>query len=247
VAVVPACGFDYALGDCLARLTAAPIDHAREVTVAYAIEGADVSRNSLQFAATHAGGGEVIYESGRWQPARLEVFRRAVALPPPFGPQVMARYAAGEIITVPRHTRTDRVTALITARSLVPHPALVPLFPYLRPVVALMRRTPARHLLRLATAVRPSKPARPADVPASPPRFAIVVEADARDGARWRGQVEGGDYHAVTVATLVFAARALASPEFAGRGVLPPSMAVDPSALFDALSPLGVTCRVART
>jgi short subunit dehydrogenase-like uncharacterized protein len=240
VAIVPACGFDYALGDCLVRLTAADAGVAREVTVAYAIDGSDVGGNSLQFAATNAGGGEVVYESGQWHSARLEVFTRTVDFPPPFGRQAMARYGAGEIITVPRHTRTDAVTTLITARSLVPHPALVRWLPYLRPLVALVRRTPARSLLRLAAAVRTRAGGESAPPPV-PRRFAIAVSIDGRDGSRWQSVVEGGDFHDVTSASLAFAARAMAAPGFPGRGVLPPALAVDPQEFFRALQDLGVT------
>ena len=78
-----------------------------------------------------------------------------------------------------------------------------------------------------------------------PPEVALV-EADARDGARWRGVVTGGDFHEVTVATLACGAMALSHPRFGGRGVLPPSRVVGPTALFDALAPLGVTWRIGR-
>jgi short subunit dehydrogenase-like uncharacterized protein len=252
VAVVPAFGFDYALGDCLARLTARHVEPAREIAVAYAIDGSDVAANSLQFAAETAGGGEVFYDAGRWRPARQDIFRRMVEFPPPFGRQAVARYGAGEIVTVPRHTVTDAVLATITTKSLVPHPALIPWFPYLRPAVALVRRTPARRLLGLAARLRGAPPAPATDAPvtrpSTSPRFAIVVDAQGREpGTRWRGTVEGGDFHAVTVAALAFGAESLAASGFSASGVLPPARAVDPAALFDALSPLGLRVRVERT
>ena len=253
VALVPAFGFDYALGDCLARLVTGHAARrrrpAREVIVGYAIEGSDVSSNSLQFAAKTGGGGELFYESGTWTPARLGIYRSTIDFPAPFGRQSMARYAAGEIITVPRHTETDAVTTLITTRSLVPHPALIPVFPYLRPMVALARRTPARRLLGLALKLRAS-PAQASSAPdalprpSQPARFAIVVEVMERTGARRHGVVEGGDFHRVTVAALAFGGQALASEAFGGRGALAPADAVEPQAFFDALAPLNVTCRV---
>ena len=250
-AVVPACGFDYALGDCLAHLVARGRQPAREVIVAYAIDGADVSANSLQFAAETTAGGEVLFENGGWTPARLEILRRQVDFPLPFGVQAMARYASGEVLTVPRHVSTLAVTALITATSLVPDRRLVPLFPYLRPVVAILRRTPARHLLGIASRLQRAGGARSggtgSDAPA-PPRFAIVVEVEPLDGdavapAR-RGVVEGRDYHRVTAGTLSFVATELAKPLADKQGVLPPSGAVDPTALLDDLAHLGVTWRV---
>jgi hypothetical protein len=165
----------------------------------------------------------------------------------------MARYAAGEIVTVPRHTPTDAVTTLITTRSLVPHPALISVFPYLRPLVALARRTPARHVLGLALKLRRARiPASPAPdrhppPPPQPPRFAILVEVEGRDGAWRQGVVEGGDFHQVTVATLAFGARKLASPAFSGRGALPPAAVVDPQELLDALRTCGVAWQLGGT
>ena len=274
-ALVPAFGFDYALGDCLvyivARSDLTTSDHptsppiawrpdtgatlrdmrpARQVVIGYAIEGSDVSANSLQFAAETRGGGELFYESGAWTPARLGIYRRTVDFPAPFGRQPMARYAAGEIVTVPRHTPTQAVTTLITARSLVPHPALIPIFPYLRPLVALARRTPARHLLRLAldlrSALAPATPDAPGSALPQPPRFAIVVEVDGHDGARRYGVVQGGDFHQVTVATLALGARALAAPTFNGRGALPPAAAVQPEQLLTDLRKYEVAWHLGR-
>ncbi len=245
VALVPSCGFDYALGDCLARILARESKHVQEVTVAYAIAGSEVAANSLQFASETKGGGEVLFEAGQWRRTRPEIFQRTVVFPPPFGRQLMARYAAGEVITVPRHTRTERVTALITVASLVPNPRLVPLFPYLRPAVALIRRTPARRLLALASRLRPASP--PDATPPDPPRFAIVVEVADLDASLRRGIIEGGDFHTVTAATLAFAACTVASSTFDKRGALSPAMAVTPEALLDNLKAAGVTWRIEHT
>lgn len=251
IAIAPAFGLDYALGDCLARLTACHAEPATDVTVAYAIEGADVGSNSLQFAAETPGGGEVFYESGRWRPASQRIFKRTITFPQPFGQQPMARYGAGEVVTVPRHTRTESVTALITTRALVPHPALVPWFPYLRPVVAYARQTPLRHLLRLVLQLRArgssgATPPTSALPPSKARRFAVVVEARAAGDVCWRGIAEGGDFHEVTTEILTFGAQTLASPTFAARGVLPPAAVVDPATLLDSLAPLGVTWKVER-
>lgn len=246
IALVPAFGFDYALGDCLAYLTARDLQPADEVIVAYAIDGPDVQGNSLQFAAERPGGGEVLFEQGRWRPARPEIYRRTIDFPLPFGRQAMARYGSGEIVTVPRHTGTSNVTSLITARSLVPHPALIPLFPYLRPAIALMRRTPARHLLGLAARLRrPTAPKE--DAIAQPPRFAIAVLVRGRGGITANGVVEGGDFHQITAATLAFGAMHLASPSFDKRGALAPAMAVDAETLFRELSVQGISWRIERS
>ncbi len=246
LALVPACGFDYALGDCLAHLVALDHQPASEVTVAYAIEGEEVSSNSLRFAADTFGGGEVFFESGGWTPARSEIYRRVIDFPAPFGRQAMARYGSGEVVTVPRHTQTDLVTSLITTRSLVPHRFLVPLFPYLRPLVALVRRTPARRVLSLAAHFERSSSQSPEAARPST-NFAIVSSVRSRNGATRSGVAQGGNVHQITAATLAFGACALASPTFDKRGALPTAAAIDPTTLLDNLRPLGVTWRVERS
>ncbi len=242
-ALVPAFGLDYALGDCLAAVVARGHQPAREVLVAYAIEGADVSANSLKFAGQAPLGHEVLFESGAWRKPRTEIYRRTVTFPAPFGPQPMARLAAGEIVTIPRHVRTDTVTALIIARALVPHPRLVPFFPYLRPLIALVRRTPLRHLLTLVPRVQALASAKADTVP-TPPRFSIVVDVLGKDGSKARGIVEGTDFHRVTARTLAFGARRLASPDFRLSGALAPASVVTPESLFADLAGLGVSWRI---
>jgi short subunit dehydrogenase-like uncharacterized protein len=245
IALIPACGFDYALGDCLVKLVARGVERAREITIGYALTGSDVSANSLQFASETPGGGEVLFEGGTWKRARPEIFQRTILFPAPFGSQLMARYASGEVVTVPRHTKTDKVTALITVASLVPNPRLIPIFPYIRPVVALIRRTPARRLLALGAKLRPPVPAVN-DAPTRQ-RFAIVVDVTSIDGAVRRGLVEGTDFHRVTAATLAFAATQLASTTFGKRGALAPAMALQPALLLDSLVRAGVTWGIERS
>jgi short subunit dehydrogenase-like uncharacterized protein len=246
VALVPAMGLDYAPGDALASIVARGLQPSRDVMVAYAIEGADVGGNSLRFAAHAPLGHEVFYEAGRWTRARTGIYRRTVGFPAPFGPQPMARYGAGEIVTVPRHVDTLGVTALINIGALVPDKRLVPFFPYLRPVVTMVRRTPLRRLLSILAARKPS-PGAPADDQrddSATRRFAIVVEVTSREGKKRRGVVEGGDFHAVTARTLAFAACRLASAGSGLRGALAPSMAVGAHDLLGALADLGVAWRI---
>jgi hypothetical protein len=217
------------------------------VTIGYAISGAETGANSMQFAAGAPLGHEVCYEAGQWTRARIGIFRRTMEFPAPFGRQPMARYGAGEIVTVPRHVDTRAVTALINVGALVPDRRLIPLFPYLRPIVTLVRRTPLRRLLSLAarrTSRDTAQDSRLMAQDASERRFAIVVDVTSRQGRRRRGVIEGGDFHAVTARTLALGACGLASPTFTGRGALAPSMAVVAEELLEALAAVTVSWRV---
>lgn len=161
---------------------------------------------------------------GRWMPVPLELDRGSFEFPAPFGRRRMSRYGSGEVMTVPRHTRTREVRTLITTTSLCPHPALLPVFPVLRLVISLARRTPgARGLLRWAASMAARRGSAAAPAPAPPGtstlqapspdagrRFVVVAEASGPDGSIGRAEAFGGDFHTITAALLAHSAVTLA-------------------------------------
>ena len=62
VALLPALGFDYAPGDCIARLAAEGLEPLDELVLAYAVEGFGMSRGTLRSALEAMKGGDVVYE-----------------------------------------------------------------------------------------------------------------------------------------------------------------------------------------
>jgi short subunit dehydrogenase-like uncharacterized protein len=245
IVVLPALGFDYSLGDCLAHLAARGCQPATQVLVAYSVQGAGVRAASAQFAGETTGGGEVVYRSGRWRPVPFEIDAARFAFPGRAESVRMARYGAGEVVTVPRHVRTQAVVALITADSLCPA-WLLPAFPYLRPIVAFARRTPLRGLLRLAG--RLASPADKSAAAGTPSReegrFTIAVVVRGADGSLGRGAIEGRDFHGVTAATIAYGARSLACSAPARFGALAPAQALSPSGLLDHLAGCGLRWQV---
>ena len=113
VALVPALGFDYALGDCIARLAAAGLEPLDELVLAYAVEGFGMTRGTLRSGLEMMKGGDVVYEDEQWRRAPGGVFKASFDFPEPIGRQPMSRYPSGEVITVPHHTRTRKVTSLL--------------------------------------------------------------------------------------------------------------------------------------
>ena len=122
VALVPAIGFDYLPGDCIARLAAEGHEPLEELVVAYHVDGFGMSRGTLRSALEAMQGGGVVYDGGDWRPAPGGVFRASFDFPEPLGHQTMSRYPSGEVITVPRHTQTRRVVSLLSTRTAVPIP-----------------------------------------------------------------------------------------------------------------------------
>ena len=103
-------------------------------------------------------GGDVVYEQGEWRPAPGGVFKASFEFPAPIGRQAMARYPSGEVITVPHHTRTRRISSLLTARTAAPFDAATPVLPYVLPGLALALRTPVRGVLTEPSACCPRAP-----------------------------------------------------------------------------------------
>ena len=247
VIIAPALGFDYALGDCLAVLTAAGHEPARDVTVAYAISGSGVSAASAQHAGDTRGGTEVVYRNGRWQPVPFEIDRASFAFPDPVGPRQMARYGAGEVITLPRQIRTDAVHAIITVSSLAPA-RLAAVFPYLRPLVTWIRGTPLRTLVavagRLAAAGGATTPSTPSLATRQEDTFMISALVRSHDGSVGHGVVQGRDFHGITAATLAYGAREVGGRGHRDGGTFAPATVLDPKRLLDHLTERGVAWNV---
>jgi short subunit dehydrogenase-like uncharacterized protein len=238
VALVPAIGFDYLPGDCIARIAAGGLDPLAELVVAYAVKGFGMSRGTLRSGLEMMKGGDVVYDDGDWRPAPHGVFRARFDFPEPIGRQGMSRYPSGEVITVPRHTETRRVVSLITTRTTAPHSAVAALMPYVQPGVQLTLRTPLRGLLRRAVGVLPEGPPERQRRTAE---WTIVADAHAQDGRTRRAVVSGVDVYGLTAVILVHAAGMLAAPGYDQAGALPPSLAFDPVAFLNFLGDHGVS------
>jgi short subunit dehydrogenase-like uncharacterized protein len=236
VALIPALGFDYTPGDCIARLAARGHEPLEEIVIAYAVEGFGMTRGTLKSALEMMKGGDLVYADGRWQPAPGGVFRASFDFPEPVGRKAVSRLPAGEVVTVPHHTRTSKVTTLITADTVAP-PPLAQLLPYAMPGVSLSLRTPLRGLLARAISLLPEGPSEDDRREA---RFTIVAEARGREGSR-RGVVRGKDVYGLTAVTLVHGAELMSSPGFDGSGALGPAAAFDPAALLNHLGDHGLS------
>jgi len=228
VALVPALGFDYAFGDCIARLVASDLEPLEELSLAYAVEGFGMTRGTLRSGLEMMKGGDVVYEDEQWKPAPRGVFKASFDFPEPIGRQPMSRYPAGEVITVPHHTRTKKVTALLTLGTMAPRP-LAPALPYAMPAAALALRTPLRGLLNRAVGLLPEGPTED-DRRAA--RYTIVARAQASGGTR-EGIVRGSDVYGTTAVTLVHGAELLSAPGFDRAGALGPAAAFDPAAFLN--------------
>ena len=238
VALIPALGFDYLPGDLIARIAAEGHEPLSELVVAYAVKGFGMTRGTMRSALEIMKGGDLVYENGGWRPAPAGVFRARFEFPEPIGRQAVSRYPSGEVITVPRHTRTRRVVSLLTTSTAAPHPAAAALMPFLQPALALSLRTPLRGLLHRGIG---SLPEGPPEDERRAAEWTIVAEARGEDGTRGRAVVRGRDVYGITATILVHASELLSDPGFDRAGTLGPAAAFDPREFLDHLGDHGVS------
>jgi short subunit dehydrogenase-like uncharacterized protein len=237
VALVPAMGFDYVPGDLIAHLVAQGVEPLRELVLAYATERLQPTRGTARSALGMFAAEAISYADGAWHGGRLRPGRRRFPFPPPLGDQPVLPYPSGEVLTVPRHVRTRRMTTLLTVATVAGSARAAPLLPLLAPAAALALRSPLRHAVEPALARMPEGPSEQARRAA---RFTIVALAVGEDRKTRRAVVRGGDVYGLTAVTAVHGAALLAAGEAARAGVLAPAEAFDPADFLAALAPHGV-------
>jgi len=247
VAVVPALWFGNAIGDCLAHLAAQSRQPATSVVIAYAIN-AEARGMRRWTAATTTAGREFVYRDGSWRSVPLEFDRAWFEFPAPIGRQQMSRYGSGEVITVPHHVNTQSVSTLITTTALCPYPALLPVFPMIRPVIGAVRRSSMRAIFSMVaaalTGVRSSTRGAATAASANDTHFVVVADVHAASGSVGRAVASGGNVYETTAALLTQGAVWLAGGSVVA-GVHSAATAFEPHALLDALASEGVSWSVA--
>jgi short subunit dehydrogenase-like uncharacterized protein len=239
VAVIPAMGFDYVPGDMLASMTAAGMGELDEVLLAYAARGFRPTRGTALSTLEILKGGDVEWRKLQWLPAPRSMAGGHFDFPEPIGRQRMARYPAGEQITVPRHVPTRRVRTLITASTLAPGP-LAPALSVLTTPISLALRTPVKRALDLMISRLPEGPS---DEERAEARFTVVCEVRRGRELR-RGIVRGRDVYGLTAALAARGALTSAGRGFSGRGGLAPSQAFEPRSFLDGLDAFEVEWEV---
>lgn len=240
VAAVPGMGFDYLPGDLLCHLIGAPIAPLDRLTVAYHVEGFGMTRGTQRSALEMMDGRDVAYEHGNWIPGGNRPRRGRLTFPDGIGRRTIARYPAGEVITVPRHVATREVAARISTISVAPR-AVAPLLPLLTPLLGRLLRTPLKRLLDRAI---DRLPEGPPEAERRAARWTVVCLAQSDDGRTARGVVRGPDIYGLTAQTVADGALLLRDGSFSKRGALAPAQAFDPASFLAGLANFGVSWEV---
>jgi short subunit dehydrogenase-like uncharacterized protein len=241
VAVVPGMGFDYLPGDLIAHLAAQGREPLRDLVVAYSAQGFGPTRGTARSALEIMRRSGLRYDGGEWQQADAGPLRGFFRYPEPVGRARVVGYPAGEVVTVPRHVRTRRVTALIEAATLAPHPAMAGVLPLAMAAAGLALRTPLRALAELAVDRRPEGPP---EAERRAARYLVAAVAVGEDGAIGRGAVRGTDVYGLTAAIAAHGAALMAAEGFDRSGVLAPASAFEPRPFLDAMGASGLSYEV---
>jgi short subunit dehydrogenase-like uncharacterized protein len=238
VVVIPAMGFDYAVGDMLAALTAEGMGEVDEVTLAYSVAGFGPTRGTMRSTLEILKGGDVEWRKLQWLPASQSIGRGSFDFGDPLGLKKMARYPAGEQITVPRHVPTRRVRTMIAISGLVG--ALGPVLSVVNVPARLALRTPLRKALGAAISRLPEGP-DPDDRATA--KFTIVCEV-TRGRRRRRGIARGRDVYGLTAAAVTEGAMTAAKGGIASPGALAPTQAFPPARFLEKLRRFDVSWSV---
>jgi short subunit dehydrogenase-like uncharacterized protein len=216
VVLLTAFGFDFVPGDFAARIAAEEIEPVDEIAVGYSVARMAASRGTLRSVARVMAERHVAYDRGLVR-SRFGATTRRLRFPN--GEKPVVEWPGTEPLTVPRHTKVERVrsyyrTPRIAARAAAVSGLAVPL------VHAAARVAPEPSAQRRAKT-----------------RFTVVAEARGERGARV-ATLAGHDVYALTALLVVRAAEALRAGEVTKRGALAPAEAFSPRTFLQRLDPL---------
>lgn len=235
-ALVSGMGFDYAPGDMLAALTAAPLGRLRELTIAYSVRGFGPTRGTALSALEMLGGGDLEWRQGALRPGPRQLGAGKFPFPSPLGSRRVGRYPCGEQITVPRHVEVENIRAVIDLHALIG----LPLGPLAAPAMTLGGLVMRRPLRRTLGGLLARLPEGPGERARQASRFTVVCDALGADGRRRRGVIRGSDVYGLTAAIAVEGALRLADPTYAEAGALAPAQAFEAGSFLATLEPFGV-------
>lgn len=228
-AIIPACAFEVALADCAVRAGADPTGKSLdEIHVLYVLKGQQSSPGTQRSALRSLATSWVVYRDGTWKGqapgSATRTFQHAGAKYPSFA------IPSSESVTIPVHIPVKSIYTWMAVTPLQAFfaPAVIPYFSrFLRSIAGpwlqawINRRPAADHLT-----------ARP---------FQILVY-NKKDGQMQSPiLISGFDPYAITAKIIGEAARALESPAFDQKGVLPPSAILGGAGFFEKAMDWGVT------
>jgi short subunit dehydrogenase-like uncharacterized protein len=226
-ALVPACAFEYALGDAAAAVSAEGLQPCDDVEVSYAMKGCGTSRGTRTTITKMIGVAGFQYRESALVP--MTAISREVNFSK-FGRRTASAIPFGEVIMVPRHVTTRNVTTLMV----LPVPAAV--LAAATSLAGLILRSPLAGLL-VRGAGRGSF--GPSGEERQKSEFEILCTARRGDQHR-TVSVAGRDPYGLTAIIAAQVAALLHRGNIENTGAITPAMVAGPKAIIEATADAGV-------
>jgi short subunit dehydrogenase-like uncharacterized protein len=227
--------FEYAVGDCAARIAVEATPGAETVEVVNRVEGFGTSRGTKKSALDVLTKPALAVVNGRRREEAQLAHRTHVRFPDEDEDRVALSYGGGEVLSAPTFAPTVR-----TVRTYLAVPGAVALLaPIFARAAAPLLTARLRRLLESridASAVGPGEERR--DQP-----WWVLARVRAAGGKATSVTVSGYDSYGITAVICAIGAQWLLEGRAKRAGVLTSAQAFDPRAFLDALSPSGVSWR----
>jgi len=235
VTAILAHAFEYAIGDCAARIAVAETPGAETVEVVNRVEGFATTRGTKKSALDVLGKPALAFVNGRRREERQLAHRARVRFPDEDEDRVALSYGGGEVLSAPSWAPTVRTVRTYLA---VPEPVAA-LAPWVaRGAAALL----GRRLQRLLEARIDAGATGPGDERRDQPWWVLARVRGA--GRETRVTASGYDGYGVTAVIAALGAQWLLAGRAQRSGVVTSAQAFDPRELLDALAPAGVGWRI---
>lgn len=243
VMLLPAFAFFSAPSDMLASLTASGFGPVDDVTVGHAITGWRPSAATMRSRFEGLRAGSLAYERGLLHTVHDWPATTWFDFPASIGRQRVTTYPTPDVVMLPRHIRTKRVTLHATASAFAP-PLVVP---WLRPLANLASRlleTPLRRVVEAGLGVLWGANDENA-MTSDPTRFHVVVRVTGPAGMR-ASLLSGHAIYDLSAQMVALAATRAIASRGEQAGALTPAQAFEPRELLDRLAVHGVRYMVGR-
>jgi len=236
VTAILAHAFEYAVGDCAARIAVEETSGAETVEVVNRVEGFGSSRGTKKSALDVLTKPALAVVNGRRREEAQLAHRAHVRFPDEDQDCVALSYGGGEVLSAPSFAPTVR-----TVRTYLAVPGAVALLaPILVRAAAPLLTTSLRRFLEAridASSVGPGAERR--DQP-----WWVLARVRAAGGRANQVTVSGYDSYGITGVICAVGAQWLLEGRAKRAGVLTTAQAFDPHSFLDALAPSGVAWRV---
>ncbi|MEW6736351.1 MAG: saccharopine dehydrogenase NADP-binding domain-containing protein, partial [Acidobacteriota bacterium] len=111
--LIPACAFEHAVGDAGAALAAHGLGECDEINIYYAMDNVGMTRGTKKSLLRALANPFYFYRNGQYVAMAAAGEQNLIEFPK-IGQRSVVSFGGGEICTIPRHTRTQRVSTFMS-------------------------------------------------------------------------------------------------------------------------------------